>query len=193
MCEGCSCRSGNKKRTRAVYVLLHLSLTLSFIIHISLGGAYAEADVVKREQTESMMCKKKKKKKKLWGMRLHVQYKAMFPFQTDTGKSFSVHAYPICLTRSVATLQAMSLCVSVCRGRQASYHPINPARGNRNCRYCTRGAFTVWLYSNHTQRRRGGHPVISHFLCDMQALIALCLASVLSRSQSCHANRLGDS
>lgn len=52
-----SCRK--EKRTEyAPHAFLHLSHTISFIIHNSLG-TYAEADVVKREQSEWMTCKKK--------------------------------------------------------------------------------------------------------------------------------------
>lgn len=50
---------GKKKGVYAPHAFLHLSHTISFIIHNSLD-AYAEADVVKRELSEWMTCKKKK-------------------------------------------------------------------------------------------------------------------------------------
>ena len=50
----------------------------------------------------------------------------------------------------------------------------------------------MFLWSDLTQGRRGRRPAISHFLCDRMALVSVS-PLVLSRSLSCHDNRLGDS
>lgn len=51
------CRKEKRTHQYTRHAFLHLSHILSIVIHISLGGAYAEADVVKREHSVRMTCR----------------------------------------------------------------------------------------------------------------------------------------